>query len=281
MFGLRLGQDPRVVVTSTPRPSKLIKDLAKDPQTILTRGRSFDNRANLAPAFLKQIVAKYQGTRLGRQELDGEILDDNPNALWKRQDIEKGRLRKAPEMQRIVIPIDPAVTSNEGSDMTGIVPVGVDNQDPEHFYVLEDLSLSGSPDAWAKAAVKAYLFWQADRIVAETNNGGDMVEGTIRNVVIEGRPAGKNVSYEKVTATRGKAIRAEPVAALYEQGRVHHIGTLPELEDQLCDFDPTDEHQKSPDRMDSLVWGITALMGGGEGYGFMSFYERETRKGGE
>lgn len=278
MFGLRLGQDPRVVVTSTPRPSKLVKDLAKDPTTVLTRGRSFDNRANLAPAFLKQIVAKYEGTRLGRQELDGEILDDNPNALWARANIDKARVRKAPDdLARIVIPIDPAVTSSESSDLTGLVPVGVDNQDPEHYYVLEDLSLSASPDEWATAAVRAYLFWQADRIVAEVNNGGDMVEGTIRHVVIEGRPEGKNVSFEKVTATRGKAIRAEPVAALYEQGRVHHVGTLPELEDQLCDFDPMDTSQKSPDRMDSLVWGITALMGGGEGYGFMSFYERETR----
>ena len=277
MFGLRLGQHPQVVVTTTPRPSKLIKDLVKDPTTVVTRGRSFDNRSNLAPAFFAKIVAKYQGTRLGRQELDGEILDDNPNALWKRKDVDKARIRdlKGINLVRIVIPIDPAVTSNEDSDLTGIVPVAVDDQQPEHFYVLEDLSLSASPDEWATAAVRAYLFWRADRIVAEVNNGGDMVEGTIRHVVIDGQQEGKNVPFQKVTATRGKVIRAEPVAALYQQGRVHHLGTLPELEDQLCDFDPLDSSQKSPDRMDSLVWGITSLMAGRDGEGFLNHLDRK------
>ena len=276
-FGLRLGTQPQVVVTTTPRPTKLIRELAASPTTRTTRGRSVENKANLAAAFFTHIVNKYQGTRLGRQELEGEILDDNPNALWKRADIEKGRLRKAPQLLRIVIPIDPAVTSTEDSDETGIVPVGVDEQSPEHYYVLEDRSLLASPDEWATAAVQAYLFWEADRIIGEANNGGDMIESTVRHVVIDGRPAGRNVPFEKVTASRGKAIRAEPVAALYEQGRVHHVGFFPELEDQLCEFDPLDPNQKSPDRMDSLVWGITALMGARAGEGFLEHLRTKER----
>ncbi len=259
-LGLRLGRNPQAVVTTTPKPTKLVKSLAADPSTHVTRGSTYDNQANLAGAFLKQIVTRYEGTRLGRQELNAEILDDNPNALFSRADIDAGRIRPSdlPELARIVIPIDPAVTSKEDSDETGIVPVGMDNQDPPHFYVLEDVSGIYTPDQWAQVAVNAYHRRQADRIVGETNNGGDMIEAMIRN-------KDPNAAYVAVHASRGKIIRAEPIAALYEQHRVHHVGALPQLEDQMCEWDPI-VSADSPDRMDSLVWGLTELSTGGDGW---------------
>ena len=253
-FGLRLGSSPRACITTTPKPSAIIRALIADPATHVTRGTTYDNRDNLAQQFFQSIIKTYEGTRLGRQELNAELLDDNPHALWQRAQIDALRVTTAPELKRIVVAIDPAVTSNENSDETGIVVAGIGRDD--HLYILADLSLIGTPDQWARAAVGAYRTWQADRIIAETNNGGDMVEAVIRQV-------DRSVSYRKVTATRGKVIRAEPIAALYEQSRAHHVGGFDRLEDQMTEFDPTDStRQKSPDRMDALVWAATELFGG-------------------
>jgi phage terminase large subunit-like protein len=259
MFGLRLGKLPQVVVTTTPRPTKLVRQLIADKGTAVTRGTTYENRSNLAPAFYSKIITRYEGTRLGRQELNAEVLDDNPNALWKRSNIDANRVNKAPPLTRIVVAIDPAVTSNPDSDETGIVVCAHDGRWPQHFYVLDDLSTIATPDEWAKIAINAYENHQADRIIAETNNGGDMVETVIRH-------QNANVSYSKVTASRGKTIRAEPIAALYEQNRVHHVGSLPKLEDQMCDWNPQDEKQDSPDRMDALVWALTELASGSDNY---------------
>lgn len=251
MFGLRLGDNPQTVITTTPRPTKIIRDLAKDPTTHLTRGSTYDNRANLAPAFFAEIIKKYEGTRLGRQELNAEVLDDNPNALWKRDRIDELRLFKAPDLVRVVVGVDPSVTSLKTSDETGIVIAGIGKDD--HGYVLDDLSLVASPDGWGRIAVQGYHQHDADRLIAEVNNGGDLVEMVIRTI-------DPMISYKKVHASRGKAKRAEPIAALYEQGKVHHVGSFPKMEDQMCAYDPDDENGDSPDRMDALVWALTELM---------------------
>jgi len=251
LMGLRLGSHPQAVITTTPRPIKIIKDLLKDPNTVISRGTSFDNKANLAPAFFDQIIKRYEGTRLGRQELYAEILDDVPGALWLHQMIEDNRVKIAPVLTRIVIGVDPAVTASETSDDTGIVIVGQSADD--HYYVLDDATCHMSPNDWAMVVCHKYHKWQCDRIVGEVNNGGDLIESVIRQV-------DKNVSYRSVRATRGKALRAEPISALYEQGRVHHVGMFPDLEDQMCSYDP-ESSQKSPDRLDALVWSITELMG--------------------
>lgn len=250
MFGLRLGDDPRAVATTTPKPVRAIRELLKAPTTYAARGATYDNRENLAPAFLEQIVAKYEGTRLGRQELSGELLDDVPGALWTRVMVDAAFTGRAPDMRRIVVAIDPAVTSGEDSDDTGIVIVGkgADNR----AYVLADRTCRLSPDGWAKRAVAAYEEFGADRIVAETNNGGDLVERVVRTV-------SPHVSYQKVHASRGKRVRAEPVAALYEQGKVSHVGGFADLEDQMCSFVP-EGTDGSPDRVDALVWALTDLM---------------------
>jgi len=259
MFGLRIGTDPEVVVTTTPRPIKVIKDLIKDEKTeknpngrvAVTRGHTLENRANLAPDFLNYILRKYEGTRLGRQELAGEILDDNPDALWQREMIDKLRVTEHPELIRIVIGVDPEATVSETSADTGIIVAGVGIKNGElHGYILDDLTIKASPDGWATAAVTGYHTHKADLIVGEVNNGGDMVEHTVRTV-------DKLVAFKKVHASRGKYIRAEPVSALYEQGKIHHVGFFPELEDQLCQWEPGDT---SPDRLDALVWAITELM---------------------
>jgi phage terminase large subunit-like protein len=253
-FGLRLGSKPQAVITTTPRPTKLIREIMADPGTLITHGSTYDNRDNLAPSFFSAVIRRYEGTRLGRQELAGEVLDDNPGALFKRADIDKARMALAPVMSRIVVAIDPAATSTEGSDDTGIIVAGIAKVDGVmHGFILADLTLHATPEGWARAAVKAYHDTKADRIVAEVNNGGEMVESVIRAV-------DQNVPVRKVTATRGKAIRAEPVAALYEQGRIHHIGDLGKLEDQMVEWDPADKTAKSPDRMDALVWAVTDLM---------------------
>lgn len=252
LFGLRLGNDPRGVITTTPRPIPLIKDLISNPLTMITRGSSYDNRANLAPAFFDAIIRKYEGTRTGRQELLAELLEDIPGALWTLNLIEKHRkiLADVPPLQRVVVAIDPAVTAGEDSDETGIGVVGIGHD--QHLYVLEDASLKASPGQWARVACRMLLKWDADRIVAEVNNGGDLVEANLRGV----HP---DIPYRAVRATRGKYTRAEPAAALYEQGRVHHVGMFPELEQQMCEYVPgvTD---KSPDRMDWLVWALYDLV---------------------
>jgi phage terminase large subunit-like protein len=245
MLGLRLGSDPRVVATTTPKPVKLVRDLMAT--AVVTRSTTYDNLDNLAPTFREQILSRYEGTRLGRQELLAELLEDVPGALWTRDLIEKAR-GFAPDLSRIVVAIDPAVTSGEQSDATGIIVVGsIQNVG----YVLEDLSGRYPPEQWANIAVDAYRRWEADRIVAEANNGGDLVASVLRAV-------NPNVPVRLVRASRGKRARAEPVSALYEQGRIIHAGTFPELEDELCVWTP--DTVESPDRMDAMVWGLTDLM---------------------
>jgi phage terminase large subunit-like protein len=257
MFGLRLGVDPRVVVTTTPRPIDMIRELVADPKVAVTRGVTAENRANLAPNFLAQIVRKYQGTRLGRQELEAEILEDLPGALWSRGMIEGTRKRTSPDLVRVVVAIDPAVSSGENADETGIIAAGKD--DSGHGWVLADASGRYQPAEWARIAIATYRAHAADRIVAEVNNGGEMVEATLRMI-------DPNIPFAAVRASRGKATRAEPVAALYEQGRIHHLGAFPQLEDQMCGFarnsreslDPRSSGP-SPDRVDALVWAMTDL----------------------
>jgi predicted phage terminase large subunit-like protein len=256
MFGLRVGQNPRACVTTTPKPTKLIRQLvAREGKDVaLTRGRTADNEANLSPVFLSQIVGRYAGTRMGRQELDGELLEDTPNALWRREWLDRDRVANAGHMPRIVVAIDPAISNHEGSDLTGIVVCGVGED--QHAYVLEDLSGKYGPDQWARVAVNAYHRWCADRIVAEANQGGQMVESVLRQVE-------KNIPYRAVHASRGKAIRAEPISALFEQGRCHIVGTLPELEDELCAFSSGLDRASagySPDRLDAMVWALSDLM---------------------
>ena len=245
LLGLRLGDDPRCAIATTPRPIKLIKQLLKDETVTVTRGSSYENKEHLAPAYFKSIVKRYEGTRMGRQELLGELLDANAGALFKRDLIDTARVSEAPALRRIVVAIDPAVTAGEESAETGMIVAGL-GWDGD-AYVLDDLSLKGSPDRWAQEAAAAYDLWRADRIVAEVNNGGDLVEHTIRTV-------DANLPYAAVRATRGKRVRAEPIAALYEQGKVHHVRALEKLEAQLCgDAD-------GQDRVDALVWALTALM---------------------
>ncbi len=252
-MGLRLGDAPQVICTTTPRPIPIIKKLVVDPNTIETRGSTFDNAGNLNPRFMKRMLSKYGGTRLGRQELNGDILDDNPDALWQHKLIDKARVSKFPELDRIVVGVDPAVTSNEGSDDTGIIVAGVDKrQDPHEYYVLGDYTVHESPRKWATAVVSAFNKHNADRVIGEVNNGGDLVEVNIRTV-------DENIPYKSVRASRGKATRAEPISSLYEQERVHHVGFFPQLEDQMCDWVPGEG--KSPDRVDGLVWAITELKG--------------------
>lgn len=254
MFGLRLGSAPQVIVTTTPRPTPLIRALAKDDRTHITRGSTFDNAAHLAPDALIRLRERYEGTRLGRQELFAEILDDLPGALWSRDNFDQHRIAEAPEMRRIVVAVDPSGTggSSDDGDSIGIVVagLGIDGR----AYVMADRTCKLSPDGWGRRAVQAYHEFRADRIVAERNFGGAMVEHVIRTV-------DRRVSYKEVTASRGKVARAEPVAALYEQGRVSHIGPLPDLEDQLCLIGPDGyAGEGSPDRADALVWALTELM---------------------
>lgn len=255
-FGLRLGTFPKQIITTTPRPLPLIRRLMNDPTTYVTRGRTYDNVANLAGTFLKQIEERYGGTRLGRQELEGEVLDDIPGALWQRSQIDANRRYEAPkDLQRIVIAIDPATSSEEGSDETGLVAcgTGLDKDGYQRGYVLADRSLRGSPEEWARAAVRLYREFEADRIIAEKNQGGEMVEAVIKAV-------DRNVPVTLVHASRGKHVRAEPISALYEQGRIHHVGRFDELEDQMCLFSRDyDRSNGSPDRVDALVWGLASL----------------------
>ena len=260
MLGLRVGSKPQAVVTTTPRPIKVIKELVADERTAVTRGHTLENRDNLHPDYLRYVLRKYEGTRLGRQELAAEILDDNPDALWKRTKIDELRVSKPPELKRIVVAIDPQGTDNETSSSTGIVVAGIAQvADRIEAYILADLTLSGTPEKWATEAVSGYYTFKADRMVAEVNFGGDMVESIIR--IID-----KGVAFKKVHASRGKQVRAEPASALYEQDRVHHVGFFAELEDQLCEWVPGD---KSPDRLDALVWALTDLMLEAQGKEFM------------
>ena len=274
MFGLRLGMHPRTVVACTPRPTKLLRSLiAREGHgVVVTRGSSYENRANLAPGFFEQIVAKYEGTRLGRQELDAELLEDTPGALWTLAMLDRGRRDHASDLARIVVAIDPAVSSKEGSDETGIIVAGKDERG--HGWVLEDLSGRYAPSDWAKIAIEAYRRHAADRIVAEVNQGGDLVESTLRMV-------DANVPFTAVRASRGKYVRAEPVAALFEQGKVHLVGSFPHLEDQLTQFVPDLDRGKagSPDRADGMIWALSELLVEAVPYqGLFAWYEPQRRR---
>jgi phage terminase large subunit-like protein len=252
LFGLRLGDNPKVIVTTTPKPIPLVKDLAKRKDVHITSGSTFENKANLAESSLEQLKQRYEGTRLGRQELYAEVLEDVEGSLWSRDLIEKSILpynEKLPDMKRIVVAVDPAVTANKNSDETGIVVCSVDFKG--RYYILNDMSGKYTPDAWAKKTVETYESYNADKVIAEVNNGGDLVERVVKT-------QDANVSYKSVRATRGKFVRAEPIAALYEQKRVKHLERFSILEDQLCSYNPEITSQ-SPDRLDALVWGLTEL----------------------
>ncbi len=255
-FGLRLGARPRQILTTTPRPIPLIKRLLADPRVAVSRMRTADNAAHLADSFLATVEAAYGGSRLGRQELEGELIEDRPDALWRRERIESARVAAAPPLARLVVAVDPPASSGERADACGIVAAGI--AEDGTAYVLADRTARGLPPAaWAARAVGLYEALCADAIVAEVNQGGEMVTAVLRQV----DPA---VPVVAVRATRGKYLRAEPVAVLYDQGRVRHVGALPELEDEMCDFAPG-ERAASPDRLDALVWALTHLMLRGEG----------------
>jgi predicted phage terminase large subunit-like protein len=259
-FGMRLGEHPQTVITTTPRPTKIIKELIAQTSTIVTRGSTFDNAENLSESALINLQLKYGGTRLGQQELYGAVLDDNPGALWNRAVIESARVTEYPPLMRVVVGVDPAVTSGEDSDSTGIIAAGMSSDG--HYYILDDGTIKASPQVWAEKAVSIFEAHKADRIIAEVNNGGDLVLHLLQQV----KPT---VPVKKVTASRGKAVRAEPIAALYEQGKVHHVGYYSELEDEMCEYEPG-VTVKSPDRMDALVWALTDLSEGSNALNFLS-----------
>ena len=249
-FALRLGNHPQCVITTTPRPTALLKKIITDEATVISRATTFANAGNLAPTFMRDIEARYGGTRLGRQELMGELIDDDPDALFKRDIIEKARVKFAPPLRRIVVALDPPAGFGKKSNACGMVVAGLCLAGD--VYILEDATIRGlRPAQWASRAVKLFQDWKADRIVAEINQGGAMVEQVLREV-------NPDVSYKSVHASRGKAARAEPVAALYEKNRVHHVGAFPELEDEMCSQIKTGVH--SPDRLDALVWAVTELL---------------------
>ena len=255
MFGFRvITPELRGVITTTPKPIKTLKEIVGDQDTVVTRGSSYDNRANIAEKYYTKVIAPYEGTRLGRQEIFAEILEDVPGALWTRRLIDATRIRMGEVrwdlIMRIVVGVDPAVTSNADSDETGIVVAALTRS--LHVLILDDLSLRGTPLEWATVALAAYKSKRADCIVAEVNNGGDLVASNIRGV-------DQSARVRSVRASRGKYIRAEPVSGLYEQGRVHHVGAFQTLEDQMCGWTPQG-NEKSPDRLDALVWAVTDLL---------------------
>ena len=248
---LRLGDRPQCVVTTTPRANGVLEMLLDADSCVVTSAPTRENRANLADSFLDEVYKAYGGTALGRQELDGELVLDRPGAFWTRRMIDEGRVKAAPELKRVVVAVDPPSVSGASADECGIIVIGLGRDNVA--YVLADRSSQGqTPAKWAAGAVAAYDDFQADRIVAEVNQGGDLVESMIRQVA-------PNASYKAVRATRGKTARAEPVSALYEQGLIRHVGGFPALEDQMCAFG-ADEVAKSPDRVDALVWAATELM---------------------
>lgn len=259
LMGMRLGELPQIAIATTPRPIQIIRDLLKDAASVIVRGTTYENVGNLAPAFFKQIITKYEGTRLGRQELNAELLLDTPGALWTHDLIDKCRVKVQPELYRIVVAVDPAASSGEGSNDTGIIVAGADNN--QHGYVLDDLTMHDTPAAWGETAILAYDQYKADRIVAEVNHGGEMVGHVIttaaEKLYRDGKRKSPNIAFTAVRASKGKYTRAEPISALYEQGRVHHVGALAKLEDQMCTWLPG---ETSPDRLDAAVWGLTELL---------------------
>jgi phage terminase large subunit-like protein len=250
-FGLRLGERPRQVITTTPRPIPLLKRLMQDPTTALTRASTYANARMLSPTFLETVLARYKGTRLGRQEIDGELIEDRADALWTRALIESARVPEAPELTRIVVAVDPPASATEKSASCGLVAVG--RSEDGKVYVIADETVAGmSPAGWAMKAIALWRRVAADSLVVEVNQGGDMV----RAVIAE---QDRNVPVIAVRARRGKWLRAEPVAALYEQGRVKHVGAFPALEDEMCDFGLDGlSSGRSPDRLDALVWAVAA-----------------------
>lgn len=260
VLGLRLGDAPRTVVTTTPRPTPLVRALfdraAKGDGVVLTRGRTADNAANVAASYLDEVYRRYEGTRLGQQELDGTLLLDTPGALWTWDTLARARMGHGPlpAMRRVVVALDPAVSTGPHADEFGIVVVGlgVDGRG----YVLDDASGKYTPDAWSREALRLYAAHGCDAVVGEVNQGGDLVEHTL---TVTARELRQRHRFVAVRATRGKAVRAEPAAALYEQGRVSHAGHFARLEDQMTTWDATDTTQPSPDRVDALVWALTEL----------------------
>jgi len=248
-FGLRLGERPRAIATTTPKARLFVRELAERPGTIVTSASTADN-PYLSAIVRSRLYERYGGTRLGRQELEAEWLDDVPGALWTRDVLERNRVRQAPDLVRIVVAIDPSGGATEGHAEVGIVAAGKGADG--HGYVLRDVSERLTPERWARRAIQTYYETRANLLVAESNFGGQMVQSTIRAV-------DPNVPVKLVTASRGKRLRAEPVSALDEQGKLHHVGTFPTLEDQLCSWVP-DSGDPSPDRLDARVWAIIELM---------------------
>lgn len=248
LFGLRLGQRPRIVVTTTPKPRPWLKELIKDPRTRLSTVSTYANLDNLSPVFAERVIKKYEGTRLGRQELHAELLEDVEGALWTWEMIEGTRVSIEPDLDRIVVAIDPAGSSKAGADETAIVVVG---RAGDEYYVLEDRSGHYTPNGWASVAIATYERWSADAIVVETNFGAEMVTSNLTNHGFKGR-------IREVRAKKAKHVRAEPVVGLYEQGKVHHVGSFPDMETQLVEWVPFDSD--SPDRLDALVYGVTDQM---------------------
>jgi len=251
MFGLRIGRDPQVVATTTPRPIKLIRELLAAPTTVVTRGSSYDNADNLAPDYLTQIIERFRDSRTGRQELFGEVLNDNPSALFRRDWIDETRVRTHPQLRKVVVGVDPSGGEGVENDEQGIVVAGTDANGHDG-YVLADYTCKLGPAGWARRAVTAYHEYQANYVVAESNFGGDMVKHTLKM-------EDPDVPVRLVAASRGKAVRAQPIADLYEQRRIHHLGSLPLLEDELVEWNP-DGTGPSPNRLDALVWAFSELM---------------------
>ena len=252
-FALRLGRHPRSVVTTTPKNIELVRSLPNRPGVHVTRGSTYENQDNLPPAFFNGIIDQYDGTRLGQQEIHAELMDEDEDALWKREWIEKARLRSHPPMSRIVVAVDPAMSTKPTSSETGIVVVGADMR-RQHAYVLADESARLTPNSWALRVIHLYDKFGATMIVVEDNAGGQMAESTIQNAVERTLPI------KRVRARQGKYVRAEPVASLYEQGRVHHVGRFPALEDQMCTWSADLGPSHSPDRADALVHAVTQLI---------------------
>ena len=287
-FGLRLGDHPKQIVTTTPKPIRLLKDIILRSDTAITKGNTRENLVNLAPPFVKAVIEKYEGTRIGRQELNAEILDDVPGALWSRPMIDEHRIRPVdsqtplilPHFVRVVVAVDPPKEVGEAGAECGITVTAKDING--HGYLLEDLSLPGSPEEWGRVAVQAYDEWEADLVVYEANQGGEMVAAVLRQAAKSLRDDGMRtadfVPLKAVHATKGKYVRAEPVSQLYEQGKMHHVGYFPDLEDQLCEYTPDGSMGYSPDRMDSLVWGFTELLVGSISHeGLMDYYRQEAQ----
>jgi len=253
MFGFRKGK-PKAIVTTTPKPRPLVKDILKTPGVVITRGSTYENRENLADIFFDAVIKKYEGTRLGEQEIHAKLLEDTPGALWNFDLIAENRCTyqefKEIELVKIAVALDPATTSNKTSNETGIIAGGIDANG--EGYILADKSGIYKPTGWARTAIKLFAALKADRMIAEVNNGGELVETTIRTF-------SPRMPYTAVHASRGKRTRAEPISALYEQGLVHHVGSYPQLEDQMTTWDSTDG-SPSPDRVDALVWLLTYLM---------------------